>query len=281
MELNGYPATGRQHNIQAGRMKILAALLWLSLLVAGCASHLPALQDPTAVEQEQGRLLLERLSGNRTPQRIDLDLVLSWHGYGQSGKVNGELQATGEGEFRFAVPDPLGRPLFLFAATPARFILIDNQQGHVYTGPVWNSLVRKYIPDRISLPLIYALLVDQVPDQEPESIYRDKKATRAFWYVFGLPGQCVRMILADEDHLLPLRQIVIGPDKHVVLDLSYEGPAGSEAGRPLVPTRIQIAGDGLPASFQLTIHSWYPDPKFSRKIFHVQPPSSFTVENIQ
>jgi hypothetical protein len=258
----------------------LAGLVWIAVLVAGCASHLPQLHPVTAAEEEQGLQLLEKIRQNQVPEVLDADLKLTWQGYGQTKKMAAELQAARSGAFRLTVPDPLGRPLVLFVAKAERFTLIDTQREHVYIGPVCNHLVKKYIPAPISLSLVYSLLVDEVPARQPERIYGNDGDQQGFWFVYSMGDDWQRLILADSTSLLPLRQLLVSSDNLVALDLLYTGTV-SLTEKSLLPVNVLISGEKLSGSVRIDFQQHYPHPELAPGIFHLRIPPSFTVEELQ
>jgi hypothetical protein len=257
----------------------LVCLVWVAVLVAGCADHLPHLQSLGPAEEMEGRKLLEQLRENRLPEALDADVTLTWQGYGQTKTMPAELQAIRSGAFRLSVPDPLGRPLVLFVARSDRFTLVDTQRQHAYTGPVRNHLVEKYVPAPITLPLVYSLLVDEIPARQPDRIHGTGGDRQGYWFVFSLGDRWQRMILADDTTPLPLRQLLVSPERHVALDLRYTGPV-SPAGKSLLPVRVRISGEKFSGSVQIDFQQYYPHPECAAEIFQLHIPPTFTVETI-
>jgi hypothetical protein len=257
----------------------LVCLVWVAVLVAGCADHLPHLQSLGPAEEMEGRKLLEQLRENRLPEALDADVTLTWQGYGQTKTMPAELQAIRSGAFRLSVPDPLGRPLVLFVARSDRFTLVDTQRQHAYTGPVRNHLVEKYVPAPVTLSLVYSLLVNEIPARQPERIHGAAGDRQGFWFVFSLGDHWQRMILADDTSPLSLRQLLVSPEHHVALDLRYTGSV-SPAGTSLLPVHVRISGEKLSGSVQIDFQQYYPHPEPASGIFHLRVPPSFTVEKI-
>lgn len=258
------------------RILFLVAFVWIFVFLAGCADRLPYLQPVTVDEDEKGRQLLDRMRKNKIPEALDADLELTWQGYGQTKNVAAELQAVKNGLFRLSVPDPIGRPMLLLVASEERFTLIDNRQGQVYTGPVLNKVVRKYIPAPFTLPLVYSLLIDGVPSSEPERIARDSENPAGFWYVFALDGGGKRLIMADFAHSFPLRQMLVSPENVVALDLRYsEFPPVK---KKQIPARLLVSGEKIPGTVTIDFRHFYPSPAFGPSIFRLSVPASFTVE---
>ncbi len=258
---------------------VLAALLWGLFFISGCAGSLPNLQPLNTTEHHEAERLRAHLLQNRTPQQLDADIVLGWHGYGQTRQVSGGLQASAKGAFRLTVPDPLGRPLLLLVADAQGFTLIDNQQGHAYTGPVWNHYVTQYIPTRLPMDLLFSLLVDRFPEQNPRSMHRDDSRQHAYWYVFDLADGLRHMVMAEANSPLPRRQLLLAQDKTILLDLAYTGQNRLTA-TTLLPRQLIITGDKLPGEFQIDFQTLYPEPQFSGDIFHIRVPPHFDLEEV-
>ncbi len=254
-------------------------LLVLLLLAVGCTAKLPRTISVSGDDLAQVQSRWARFVEQRCPDAIDSDIRLGWQAYGRHEYYSATLQAAVPSFLRFAVVDPLGRPVLLLVSDGTTFTLVDNRSAQGYTGRLDSDFIREYLPDTTAGRDIFFLLNGRAGTDIME-VVSARRAVQGnlFWYETVSVDGGRHMFGLGPNHLR--RHLFLDALNKVILDVQYIAYSAAP-GQCGWPGTIRLEGEDLKASFTLEVTKIYgfspPDPK----IFELQIPAHFTVREVQ
>ena len=210
---------------------------------------------------------------------IDSDVRLGWQAYGQLETYPATLQATAPAFLRFAVVDPLGRPLLLLASNGSTFVLADNRTGVGYTGMADSDFIHQYLPEGIAVHDLFFWLSGRIR-QDGLQVLSARKAEEGplFWYEVDYGDRLIHLLGLDRDHLR--RHLILDENDTILFDAQYSGyfETTEDCGWP---GKIVVSGEGLAAAFTLEFTKMYSFSPLNDQLFQLQLPPHFAVRNVQ
>ena len=261
-----------------GQWRILAWIFCL-LLVSGCGSKLPRTVAVSGPELEQAQAELDRFLEKSCVSSIDSDVRLEWQAYGQQGIYPATVQAASPAYFRFAVVDPLGRPVLLLVIDGRTFTLVDNKKGAGYTGRLDSDFIRRYLPESVSGADLFLWISGQVR-QEGLRVLSARRAAdgEVFWYEIDYGDRLLHLLALEHDQLV--RHLVLDAEGTVIFDVQYRDYSATPADCGW-PGKITVAGKAMAADFTLEFTRMYSFSPLPEQLFHLQLPQHFTVHQLQ
>ncbi|WP_446009752.1 hypothetical protein [Candidatus Electrothrix sp.] len=257
------------------------------LMLAGCAATPPKtveISDSTELRQVESKLT--RFLGQSCVNAIDCDVQFSWQAYGQGKTLSATMQAMHPSSLRFAMIDPLGRPLVLLGAHENRFTLADNNEAIGYTGTMDLDVVQKFLPPFIPHEDLFYWLSGRVNRRGMQNLSTRMDAEEnLFWYEVAYPGQAgedkekmTHMLALNEDNQL-VRHMVLDADG----DIQFEARYADYSATPRTcswPGRIEMTGDALEADFTLVFTEIFDFKPIEQRRFQVKIPPHFEVRKL-
>ena len=249
------------------------------LLVSGCATKLPRTVAVSGQDLDLVQSRLTRFFEQSCVSAIDSDVRLGWKAYGQLETYPATLQATAPAFLRFAVVDPLGRPLLLLASNGSTFVLADNRKGVGYTGMADSDFIHQYLPEGIAAHDLFFWLSGRIR-QDGLQVLSARKAEDGplFWYEIDYGDRLIHLLGLDQDHLS--RHLVLDEDDTVLFDAQYSGYFDTMEDCDW-PGKIVITGEELAADFTLEFTKLYSYSPLNKQLFQLQLPPHFAVRNVQ
>lgn len=256
----------------------LVPLLFL-LLAVGCTAKLPRTVPVSGDDFVQVQSRWAGFVEQGGPDAIDSDVRLGWQAYGKHAFYSATLLAAAPSFLRFALVDPLGRPLLLLVTDGTTFTLADNRNGQGYTGNLDSDFIRDYLPGAVSGRDIFSLLSGRAGDGAMEIVSaRRAEKGELFWYETLSADGGRQMFGLGPNHLR--RHLFLDALDRIILDVQYSGYSAAPEQNGW-PGTIRLEGKGLAASFTVDFTQFYgfslPDPK----IFALRIPAHFTVHEVQ
>ena len=259
-------------------------LWWLSLiigllLVSGCASKLPRTVAVSGPDLEVVQERLSRFFEQSCVMAIDSDVRLGWRAYGRNETYPATLLATFPASVRFAIVDPLGRPLLLLITNGETFTLADNRRGEGYTGRLDSDFIRRYLPDSISGDDLFSWINGRIKLQGVQVLSaRRAEDGELFWYELDYGDRLIHLVALDRDHLS--RHLVLDEEDAIIFDVRYSGYAATSK-QCGWPGKIVVTGEALAADFTLDFTRVYSFSALQQHLFQLQLPSHFTVHEVK
>ena len=251
------------------------------LILAGCATRLPSTVPLAPDEGQEADALFTTFVTNSVPAAVDADLRLNWDFLGSKGGVAAVLQLQRPALLRFAVNDPLGRPLMLAVSDGASFTLVDNRQGRAYRGSTDSKFWHSYVPDAVAAEDLFALLGGMAPEGTGRvtASARDKEGT-GFWYVLEAPAGATRHLLLDR-RSGTLRRHLLVDDGTPVLDVVYSGTANADRAGYRWPRELRVTGSAITGTLTVHIDTVYGETPLPAATFQLAVPPHFMVEPVE
>ncbi len=249
------------------------------LLLVGCAAKLPRTVSVSGDELVQVQNRWASFLKQSCPLAVDSDVRIGWQAYGRHEFYSATLQAAAPSFLRFAVVDPLGRPVLLLVSDGTTFTLADNRNAQGYTGRLDSDFIHEYLPREVSRRDIFSLLSGRAGGDAMEVVSaRRAEDGELFWYETVSTDGSRHLIGLGPNHLR--RHLFLDTLQRVVLDVQYSDyPAASE--QCGWPGAIRMDGEDLAAEFTLEFTKLYgftqPDPQ----LFQLQIPPHFTTQEVQ
>lgn len=249
------------------------------MLVGGCGSKLPRTVAVSGPDLELVQSRLTRFFDQPCVAAIDSDVRLGWQAYGQLETYPATLQATAPAFLRFAVVDPLGRPLLLLASNGSTFILADNRKGVGYVGMADSDFIHQYLPEGIAAHDLFFWLSGRIRQDGLEVLSARKAEDGSlFWYEIDYGDRLIHLLGLNKDHLS--RHLVLDEDQTVLFDAQYSGYFDTTEDCDW-PGKIEISGEALAAAFTLEFTKMYSYSPLDDQLFQLQLPPHFAVRNVQ
>ncbi|MEA2115346.1 MAG: hypothetical protein U9P36_08165 [Thermodesulfobacteriota bacterium] len=261
------------------RCWFLCSSIFCLLLVGGCGSKLPRTVAVSGPDLDLARSRLTRFFDQSCVTAIDSDVRLGWQAYGQLETYPATLQATAPAFLRFAVVDPLGRPLLLLASNGSTFVLADNRKGVGYTGMTDSDFIHQFLPEGIVAHDLFFWLSGRIR-QDGLQILSARKAEDGtlFWYEIDYGDRLIHLLGLDQGQLS--RHLVLDENDTILFDAQYSGYFDTSEDCDW-PGKIVASGDGLAADFTLEFAKIYSYSPLGDQLFQLQLPPHFAVRNVQ
>lgn len=261
------------------RCWIFCSSIFCLLLVVGCGSKLPRTVAVNGPDLDLVQSRLNRFFDQPCVAAIDSDVRLEWQAYGQLETYPATLQATAPAFLRFAVVDPLGRPLLLLTSNGSTFILADNRKGVGYAGMTDSDFIHQYLPAGIVAHDLFFWLSGRIR-QDGLQVLSARKAENGplFWYEVDYGDRLIHLLGLDKDYLS--RHLVLDEDKTVLFDAQYSGYFNTTEDCDW-PGKIEVSGEELAAAFTLKFTKMYSFSSLDDQLFQLQLPPHFVVRNVQ
>lgn len=254
-------------------------LLCLSVL-AGCAT-IPKTIPLTPDQQEEATVLFRSFSQVKQPAALDADIRLGWDVLGSKGGVGATVQLQPPAFLRFAANDPLGRALFLAVSDGATFTLVDNRIGRVYQGRTDSKFWHSYVPETLRPDDLFFFLGGLLPKTETQAVRPAQDLGKTgFWYVWKDGRSMTHHILLDRRTRQMNRHLLFDPGGNLVLDLTYSAYNDTWDSGHSWPGHLQITGTAVTGTLTVQIEKIYSYTPKGAAIFHLVPPSHFTIEQV-
>ena len=261
------------------RFSILCSSIFCLLLVGGCGSKLPRTVAVSGSDLDQVQSRLTRFFDQSCVTAIDSDVRLGWQAYGQLETYPATLQATAPAFLRFAVVDPLGRPLLLLASNGSTFVFADNRKGIGYTGMADSDFIHQYLPEGIAANNLFFWLSGRIR-QDGLQILSARRAEDGplFWYEIDSGDRLIHLLGLDQGHLS--RHLVLDEDDTILFDAQYSEYLNTTKDCDW-PGKIVVTGDALAAAFTLEFTKTYSFSPLDDQLFQLRLPPHFAVRNVQ
>ena len=254
-------------------------VIFYLLLMSGCASKLP---QTVAVSGSDLEVVQERLNhflDQSCVTAFDSDVRLGWQAYGQKETYSATLLATFPASLRFAVVDPLGRPMLLLVINGNTFTLADNIEGEGYTGRLDSDFIRRYLPEGISGDVLFFWISGRIRQQGLQVLSaRRAEEGELFWYEIDYGDRLIHLLGLDRDHLI--RHLVLDEEDTVIFDVQYSGYSATPE-ECIWPGKIVVTGEALAADFTLDFTRIYSFSPLQEQLFQLQLPPHFTVREVK
>ena len=217
--------------------------------------------------------------GQVCPDAVDSDVRIGWQAYGKREFYSATLQAAAPSFLRFAVVDPLGRPVLLLVSNGETFTLADNRNAEAYTGRLDSDFMHKYLPGVISGRDLFALLSGRIEPGAMEVVSaRRAEQGELFWYETVSSDGSRHMIGLGPQHLR--RHLFLDRSGGIVLDVEYSGYTATpdQCGWP---GTIGVEGDDLAASLTLEYTKIYGFRPQNPQLFELRIPSHFSTRQVE
>lgn len=267
------------YQVSCFRFWLLCSSFFCLLLTGGCGSKLPRTVAVSGPDLDLVQSRLTRFFDRSCVKAIDSDVRLGWQAYGQLETYPATLQAASPAFLRFAVVDPLGRPLLLLASNGSTFTLADNRKGAGYTGMLDSDFIHQYLPEGIAAYDLFFWLSGRI-QQDSLQVLSARKAEDGplFWYEIDYGDRLMHLLGIDRDHLI--RHLVLDEDDTVLFDAQYSGYLDTIEDCDW-PGRIVISGEGLAAAFTLEFTKMYSFTPLDDQLFQLQLPPHFALRRVQ
>ncbi len=272
--------------------------LWLLcilvFLLSGCGPKLPATVQVSGQELDLVKARLARFLDQSCVTAVDSDVRLQYRPLVGSGQDwSATLLAASPDQLRFAVVDPLSRPLLLLVSSGDTFTLVDNRKGVAYRGNIDSGFIRKYLPKGFDLHDLFFWLSGGIRQDGAMRLRSAKKAKQgtAYWYEFGYEfgyelgdkvencGARTHLLALDsEDGRVVVRHhLLLDKERSVLFEARYSGyhATREECGWP---GRVEINTDA--ADFSVEFKKLYSFSPFESSLFQLSLPPHFIVEEI-
>ncbi len=247
------------------------------LIISGCASKLPQTLAVSGHELEIAQSGLTRFLQQPCVTAIDSDVRLQWQVYGHQETYPATLLAATPSFLRFAIVDPLGRPLMLLAADGDSFALADNRKGIGYTGQMDSDFIHQYLPYGISGNDLFYWLSGRVPAVGMLVLSARKGRDDAlYWHEVDYGDRLTHLLGLDQELLR--RHLILDGDT-ILYDVEYSGYTDTTE-ECKWPGRIVITGDRLSADLILEFTKTYSFSPLSEQHFQLRLPPHFTVHEV-
>jgi hypothetical protein len=249
------------------------------LTMSGCTAKLPRTVAVSGPELEVVRERLNRFLDQSCVNFIDSDVRLEWQAYGRQETYPATLMAASPASLRFALVDPLGRPMLLLVINKNAFMLADNREGKGYTGSLDSEYIRTYLPDGISGESLFFWLSGRIQPLGMEvTSARRSEDNKLFWYELDYGDRLTHLVALDRHNLS--RHMVLDRKGEIIFDVRYSEYAATsqECGWP---GKIEVAGENLTADFSLEYTRMYSFAPLKEQLFQLHMPSHFAVHNVQ
>ncbi len=255
------------------------SLIFCLLFVSGCASKLPRTVAVSGPNLEVVQDRLNRFLDQSCVTAIDSDVRLGWQAYGQQETYPATLLSTFPAYLRFAVVDPLGRPLLLLAITGNTFTLADNREAEGYTGLLDSDFIHQYLPVGISGDDLFFWISGRVRQQGLQVLSaRRAEDGELFWYEIDYGDRLIHLLGLDRDHLS--RHLVLDEEDTVIFDVQYSGYSATPE-ECNWPGKIVVTGEALAADFILDFTRIYSFSPLQEHLFQLQLPPHFMVREVK
>lgn len=253
-------------------------------MLGGCAAKPPeTMEISNSTELKQAESKLTQFLNQSCVTAIDCDVQFSWQAYGQGKTFSATMQAMQPSSLRFAIIDPLGRPLILLGAHGNHFTLTDNKKSIGYTGTMDLDVVKKFLPEFIPQEDIFYWLSGQVNSKNMQTISSrvDTKENLSWYevmYTSGSSKDMKQMLALNEKNQL-VRHIVFDKDD----DMQFEAKYSEYVKTPRAcswPSRIEFSGDALQADLTLVFSEIVNFNPIDKKRFQVSIPPHFEVRKV-
>ncbi len=230
-------------------------------------------------ELEVVRQRLHRFLDQSCVTSIDSDVRLEWHAYGRQETYPATLMAASPAALRFALVDPLGRPMLLLVIKDNTFMLADNRKGAGYTGKIDSEFIRRYLSDGVAGDTLFYWLSGRIQPLGMQVLSaRRAEEGKLFWYELDYGDRLIHLIALDRHDLR--RHLVLDQGDRIIFDVHYSEYSSTpqECGWP---GKIEVAGEALAADFTLEYTRLYSFTPLKEQLFQLQLPPHFTVHKVQ
>lgn len=254
------------------------------LMLSACAATPPeTMEISNSADLRQAESRFSRFLNQSCVNAVDCDVQLSWQAYGQGKTFSAAMQAMHPSSLRFAVTDPLGRPLILLGVYKNRFTLTDNNESIAYTGTMDLDAVRKFLPEFIPTEDLFYWLSGRVDPKGIKTLSARTDAEKKLsWYEIIYPQGGSK----DMPHLLAVNennQLI----HHMVLDtdgdIQFEAKYSEYSETPKAcgwPGRVEVSGDALEADLNLLFTEILHFKPMKDKRFQVKIPPHFEIRKV-
>ena len=254
------------------------------LVLAGCAGKLPRTVSLGGEERQQALERWQQLQRAQQPAAVDGDFRVRWDVLGSKGGIDAVLQMQKPTQLRFSANDPLGRPLILAVSDGSRFTFVDNREGQVYEGKTDAKFWQRYVPEAVQPADLFFYLGGQVDGRQAVGVQpaRDE-AGQGIWYSWRDNRSLQHHVLLDAQASRVGRHLLLDRSGAAILDVRYSGAVQGERTSNSAlrwPEKIELSGEAVSGTVELHTQKIYDFAVRGAAVFHLTPPPSFTVEQV-
>ena len=220
---------------------------------------------------------------NRTcDNSIDADVTLELTTLGKSEKASGILQARIPSFVRYAVTDPLGRSLLLFASDGRTFTLVNSRKGEGYTGSTGSRYFTKYVPAGVLPEDVFSWLSGRLSLNRLvfELAGRGKDQIQAVWLQAEGSGKNSHHVLFDPQTERILRHLVADNSRDILFDVRYENYVQDRSRCPW-PMKLTIESKEITGTVTLYYEQVYFNSSFNPGLFQLSLPPHFKIKSVE
>ena len=225
------------------------------------------------------------------PERVDIDVSLTFSRVLASGSVTGYLQALAPSYLRFEGVNPLGLTELLFSMDGEEFTFLNVRDQKAHLGSVEAETVQRYLPGGVDFSDVYSWLVGRVSHENfaIKAIERSQNSGEYWLTITSGRDSRINKVLFSQTNGRIIERLLIDEQGNTLVRFVYEydilesdrttpNPIG--ANECSFPERLIIDGNGK-GTLTLNFNKNYPDSVLSPVDFIIKIPSGYLKEIVK
>lgn len=263
--------------------RFTALLVGLLLFFSGCATVPRSIrmswEDQQAVRKRWHAVVA---AWQQCVSCVDARATVTLKSFGQTGTVEGYLQAKAPSFLKFVGLNPLGQPLFFLTTDGLFFRYVSVPEARSFEGSTRAAAFVKFAPEGFDPRESFSWFAGRPPGAATVSEIRADKGGAGYWLVLQGEGKNVRRtVLFDAEAGVIRRQLLCDRKGEVLMEVRYQdyleiAAWKTDGGSCKTPGKILVMSQKHNSiAMTMALSDWLADPDLTADDFIIPVPPGF------